>query len=91
MNNKISKIYLTFIFISKEDSNIEASVVILKPFSNEVITLLGGFSYQRSPFNRAIYAKRQIGSTIKPLIYYLGLLNGMSPLSDLLVLKKPLY
>lgn len=92
LNNKISQdlSYLLSLF-QKEDSNIEASVVILKPFSNEVITLLGGFSYQRSPFNRAIYAKRQIGSTIKPLIYYLGLLNGMSPLSEFTSTKETFY
>ncbi|HHU28581.1 TPA: penicillin-binding protein, partial [bacterium] len=92
LNNKISKdlSYLLSLF-KKEDSNIEASVVILKPFSNEVISVLGGFSYERSPFNRAINAKRQIGSTIKPLIYYLGLLNGMNPLSEFTSAKETFY
>lgn len=92
MNNQISNdiSYLVSLF-QKDDPNIEVSVVILKPFTNEIMTLIGGFSYQRSPFNRSINAKRQIGSTIKPLIYYLGLLNGMSPLSEFTSSKDTFY
>ncbi len=75
----------------RDDPNIEVALVALTPFSNEVVTLIGGFDYEKSPYNRAIYAKRQIGSTIKPLIYYLGLLNGMSPLSELTSQEETFY
>ena len=64
-----------------DTKNGEIGVVVMKPYSGEVLTLIGGFDYNLSPFNRALNSKRQIGSTIKPLIYYLGLKEGMTPLS----------
>ena len=66
---------------SKEINNEEIAVVIMKPKSNKVISLIGGINYSKSEFNRAIDSYRQIGSTIKPLIYYLGLEKGMTPLT----------
>lgn len=51
----------------------------MEPFSNKIIYLNGGFNYNESPYNRAINSSRQIGSTIKPLIYSLALANGFSP------------
>lgn len=60
----------------------QIAVVVMKPYSGEVLTLIGGFDYRESPYNRALYSKRQIGSTIKPFLYYLGLKKGMTPLSQ---------
>ncbi len=59
----------------------QIAVVVMKPYSGEVLTLIGGFDYRESPYNRALHSKRQIGSTIKPFLYYLGLKKGMTPLS----------
>lgn len=66
---------------SKYNYNSQISVIVMKPYSGDVLGLIGGKDYTLSPYNRAIYAKRQTGSTIKPLIYYLGLENGMTPLT----------
>ena len=60
----------------KEDEDI--AVIIMKPYSNKVIALSGGLSYINSSFNRALDSKRQIGSTIKPIIYYLALNKGFT-------------
>ncbi|MFZ8784885.1 penicillin-binding transpeptidase domain-containing protein, partial [Thermocrinis sp.] len=38
--------------------------------------MVGGYSYMRSPYNRAVYAKRQPGSAIKPIIYISALMRG---------------
>ena len=65
----------------KENTNL--SVVIMKPFSNKIIALLGGKNYHNSSFNCAIDSSRQIGSTIKPFLYYLGLKSGMTLLTKL--------
>jgi len=59
----------------------EISVIVMKPYSGDVLGLVGGKDYSSSPYNRALNAKRQTGSTIKPLLYYLGLENGMTPLT----------
>ena len=55
----------------------------MKPYSGEVLALLGSKDYQNSQYNRAIESYRQIGSTIKPFIYYLGLCSGLNPLTKL--------
>ena len=65
----------------KDTSNL--SIVIMKPFSNNIIASLGGKDFHFSSFNCAIDSNRQIGSTIKPFIYYLGLKKGMTILTEL--------
>ena len=62
---------------NNEDTQI--SIVIMQPFSNNVLYLTGGYDYNISSFNRAINSSRQIGSTIKPLLYSLALQNGFTP------------
>ncbi len=55
---------------------VEAALVSLDPQTGAINALVGGFDYFRSKFNRATQAKRQAGSTIKPLIYSAALENG---------------
>ena len=71
--NTILKKYKT------NNKDVQTSIVIMEPFTNKIIYLNGGFDYNESTYNRAINASRQIGSTIKPLIYSLALANGFSP------------
>lgn len=66
--------------ISFNNSNV--AVCIMKVNSGEVVALIGGKDYEESSFNRALHAKKQIGSTIKPLLYYLALDKGLNPLSE---------
>lgn len=77
VQRKIEKI------VSQHRLNSEISVVVMKPFSGDVLGLIGGKNYQDSSYNRAIYSSRQTGSTIKPLLYYLGLEYGMTPLTKM--------
>jgi penicillin-binding protein 1A len=56
----------------------EGAVVVLDP-SGGVKALIGGRSYQASPFDRAIKALRQPGSAFKPFVYLAGLEAGYSP------------
>lgn len=77
IQNKIEKI------ISQHHFSSEISVIVMKPYSGDILAMIGGKNYEDSPFNRAIYAKRQTGSAIKPLLYYLGLENGMTPLTKM--------
>ena len=61
------------------DNDTQIGIIIMEPFTNNVIYMTGGFDYNESSFNRATYASRQIGSTIKPLLYSLALANGFTP------------
>lgn len=62
-----------------EDNPIQMAAVMVKPNNGEVIALTGGRDYSKSQYNRAVTAKRQVGSTIKPFLYYAALENGFTP------------
>ncbi len=47
----------------------QAALVSIDPRSGEILAFIGGRSYNQSQFNRAIAARRQIGSTFKPFVY----------------------
>ena len=61
------------------NNNIEVASVIMEPNTGKIIALTGGRDYGKSEFNRAISARRQVGSTIKPFLYYAALENGFTP------------
>ena len=44
-----------------------------------VKALVGGRSYKKSQFNRAVKAKRQPGSAFKAFVYLAAIENGLSP------------
>lgn len=66
-----------------ESSDIQASFVAIEPKTGYVKALIGGRNYDESPFNRATQAKRQPGSTIKPLLYYAAVMNGFTPSTEM--------
>lgn len=56
--------------------DVSAAFVSLNPQDGAITSLVGGFSFVRSKFNRATQAKRQVGSNIKPFIYSAAIDNG---------------
>ena len=54
-----------------------------------VLAMNGGKDYRKSQFNRAVEARRQIGSAIKPFVYLTAFENGASP--DDVVEDRPIY
>jgi len=61
-----------------EDSKIETSAVMMNPNTGGIIALVGGRDYNKSSYNRAIESRRQVGSTMKPYLYYAALENGFT-------------
>ncbi len=59
----------------------EAAAVILDNHTGQVKAMVGGWDFQRSKFNRAIQAYRQLGSTFKPLVYTAAIDRGYTPAS----------
>ena len=70
LENNINK-YIT-------NDEIEVSSIMMNPNNGGIIALIGGKNYQKSQYNRATQAKRQVGSTIKPFLYYSALENGFT-------------
>lgn len=62
----------------KDNNEIQVSSIIMEPTTGKILALIGGRDYKKSQYNRATQAKRQVGSTIKPFLYYAALENGFT-------------
>lgn len=69
MEEKITK--------NMKDSKMQVASIIINPHTGGVMAMTGGIDYTLSQYNRAISSKRQVGSAIKPFLYYAALENGM--------------
>lgn len=56
----------------------QVALVAMRP-NGEVVAMIGGTDYAKSPFNRATQAKRQPGSTFKLFVYLAALRDGWDP------------
>jgi len=56
----------------------QAALISLNPTNGAILSLVGGFDFNQSHFNRVTQAKRQPGSNFKPFIYTAALENGMT-------------
>jgi 1A family penicillin-binding protein len=61
-----------------DDSKLETASVMMDPNTGGVLALVGGRDYNVSTYNRAISSSRQVGSTMKPYLYYAALENGFT-------------
>ena len=66
----------------KDLGDLQIASVLMNPNNGEVLALVGGTDYNSSQFNRAISAKRQVGSTMKPFLYYAALESGFTSASS---------
>lgn len=61
-----------------KDDDTQIASVYVDPKTGAVKALIGGRNYSTSQFNRVTQSKRQVGSTIKPFLYYSALANGLT-------------
>lgn len=61
--------------------DIQVAGMMMRPDDGGVMALIGGTDYSKSQFNRSVKAKRQVGSIMKPLLYYSALENGFTSAS----------
>ncbi len=71
-----------------QDPEIEGALLSFDIENGFVRAMVGGKNFELSKFNCALQAKRQVGSTFKPLIYSAALDKGFSPSS--LVTDSPI-
>jgi len=63
----------------EQEPEIEGAVLVLESASGAVRAMVGGWDFDRSKFNRAIQAQRQVGSAFKVFVYGAALENGYTP------------
>ncbi len=55
------------------------AIIVLDPDTGHVLAMEGGYSYDRSEYNRATQAYRQPGSAFKAFVYLTALEKGIEP------------
>lgn len=60
------------------ETELQTASVVINPSTGGVIALSGGTNYMKTQYNRAINATRQVGSAMKPFLYYGALEEGMT-------------
>lgn len=61
----------------------QAALVSLHPQTREVYSVIGGWDFSDSQFNRALQSRRQPGSAFKPFIYATALAHGYTAASTM--------
>ena len=70
--------------VFEDEDSLETSSVVMDPNDGSILALVGGRDYNKSSYNRAIYSSRQVGSTMKPYLYYAALENGFTASTEFL-------
>jgi penicillin-binding protein 1A len=65
----------------RQAPEVSGGMVVQDPHTGRVLALVGGFDARAQSFNRATQAKRQPGSTFKPIVYATAMDNGFTPSS----------
>ena len=60
---------------------IEGAVLAIDNRTGQIRAMIGGYSFDRSKFNRATQANRQVGSAFKPIVYTAAIDRGYTPSS----------
>jgi penicillin-binding protein 1A len=68
----------------EQEPKVEGALLCLDVKSGAVRAMVGGYDFERSKFNRATQAMRQVGSAFKPIVYSAALETlGWSPTTTL--------
>ncbi|HEX7797698.1 MAG TPA: PBP1A family penicillin-binding protein [Vicinamibacterales bacterium] len=66
---------------------VEGALVAIDNKTGQIRAMVGGWDFNRSKFNRAVQAMRQMGSTFKPIVYTTAIDRGFTPVS--IIIDEP--
>ena len=72
----------------EQEPVVQGALLSMDVQTGHVLSMIGGYSFESSEFNRAIQAARQPGSAFKPVIYASALEKGFTPAS--VIVDSPL-
>lgn len=67
----------------EQEPELEGAVLVIESATGAVRALVGGWDFDRSKFDRAIQAHRQVGSAFKPFVYGAAIESGFTPADTL--------
>ena len=70
---------------------LQVNSIMMDSKTGGIIALVGGRDYNKSQYNRSINSYRQVGSTMKPILYYTALENGFTASSSFLSEKTTFF
>ncbi len=76
------------VFTLEQEPLVQGAVVAMEPSTGYIRAIVGGYDFNKSEFNRALYAKRQAGSAFKPFVYAAAMNYGYTPAS--VIVDEPL-
>ena len=65
-----------------ENTEVQTAGIMMNPNTGGVMAIIGGNDYNKTQYNRAINSLRQVGSTMKPILYYTALESGFTAASS---------
>ncbi|MGH1469269.1 MAG: penicillin-binding transpeptidase domain-containing protein, partial [Bdellovibrionales bacterium] len=66
----------------------QGALLALDQKTSEIITMVGGYDFERSEYNRTYQALRQTGSAFKPIVYASALDYGFTPTTEILDIPR---
>ncbi len=63
----------------EQEPEVQGAIMVVDNETGAVLAMVGGYSFSDSQWNNATQARRQTGSTIKPIVYTAALENGYTP------------
>ncbi len=71
-----------------QEPQVEGAFLVIDSDTGAVLAMVGGYNYEKSMFNRAVDARRQVGSLFKPVVYSAAFETNYTPMS--LVFDAPI-
>ncbi|MBI4844578.1 MAG: PBP1A family penicillin-binding protein [Nitrospirae bacterium] len=75
-------------FALDQEPRVQGALFAMEPSTGYVRALAGGYDFTKSEFNRAVFARRQAGSALKPFIYAAAMDSGFTPAS--VIIDEPI-
>lgn len=72
------------IFALEQEPEVQGAILAVNSANGFVMSMVGGYDFKKSEFNRAVQAKRQPGSAFKPIIYAAAIDKGYTPATVIL-------
>ncbi|MFH1253961.1 MAG: PBP1A family penicillin-binding protein [bacterium] len=78
MQNTAEQAYAPVIYgLQQQHGNkLNGGVISIEASTGKIKVLIGGMDFKKSQFNRALQAKRQMGSSFKPILYAFAISKG---------------